>query len=45
MPLEGDWQLPRLARSVTLPILRWPNRLYDYRGRRLVTDRRKDLGP
>ena len=21
MPLEGDWQLPRLARSVTLPIL------------------------
>ena len=25
MPLEGDWQLPELARSVTLPILRWPN--------------------
>jgi hypothetical protein len=21
MPLEGDWQLPRLARSVTLPVL------------------------
>jgi len=28
MPLAGDWQRPRLARSVTLPILRWPdNRL------------------
>lgn len=25
MPLEGDWQLPELARSVALPILRWPN--------------------
>jgi hypothetical protein len=25
MPLEGDWQLPELARSVTLPMLRWPN--------------------
>jgi hypothetical protein len=25
MPLEGDWQLPGLARSVTLPILGWPN--------------------
>jgi hypothetical protein len=28
MPLERDWQLPELARSVTLPIPRWPiNRL------------------
>jgi hypothetical protein len=26
MPLEGDWQRAKLARSVTLPILRWPNR-------------------
>ena len=25
MPLEGDWQRAELARSVTLPILRWPN--------------------
>jgi hypothetical protein len=25
MPLEGDWQRAGLARSVTLPILRWPN--------------------
>lgn len=25
MPLEGDWQLPGLARSLTLPMLRWPN--------------------
>ena len=24
MPLEGDWQRAELARSVTLPILRWP---------------------
>jgi len=24
MPLEGDWQLPGLARSLTLPIQRWP---------------------
>jgi len=22
---EGDWQLPELARSVALPLLRWPN--------------------
>ena len=26
MPLEGDWQRPGLARSVTLPILRWPDK-------------------
>ena len=26
MPLEGDWQRAELARSVTLPILRWPNK-------------------
>ena len=26
MPLEGDWQRAELARSVTLPILRWANR-------------------
>jgi hypothetical protein len=25
MPLEGDWQRAELARSVTRPILRWPN--------------------
>jgi len=25
MPLEGDWQLPELARSVTLSMPRWPN--------------------
>jgi len=25
MPLEGDWQRAELSRSVTLPILRWPN--------------------
>jgi len=25
MPLEGDWQLPEPARSVALPVLRWPN--------------------
>jgi hypothetical protein len=25
MPLEGDWQPPELARSVALPVLRWPN--------------------
>jgi hypothetical protein len=25
MPLEGDWQRPGLARSVTLPILGWSN--------------------
>jgi len=25
MPLAGDWQRAELARSVTLPILRWPN--------------------
>jgi hypothetical protein len=25
MPLEGDWQRAELARSVTLPGLRWPN--------------------
>ena len=24
MPLEGDWQLPELARSVALPVLRLP---------------------
>jgi hypothetical protein len=25
MPLEGDRQRAELARSLTLPILRWPN--------------------
>lgn len=41
MPLEGDWQRAELARSVTLPILRWPNAPVQRSIRRLLV---KDVG-